>query len=120
MRKRLPLLAGSLLLALTLGACAGPSGPSGTWGNGVSTDKLPYLQLFDGGLFSGSDGCNRLLGGWKANGDKVTFGPVSSTQASCPDVDTWLSKAATASIDGNTLTVFDQGGTKLGTLDRQG
>jgi copper homeostasis protein (lipoprotein) len=34
---------------------------------------------------SGSSGCNRLVGGYELNGDKLTFGQMASTRMACPD-----------------------------------
>jgi hypothetical protein len=38
----------------------------------------------------------------------------------CQGVDEWLNKAATASADGDVLTVKNTRGSKIGTLDRNG
>ena len=49
----------------------------------------PYL-LFDpadGGRLSGSDGCNRLIGGYTLTGDRITFGRLGSTMMLCPKGD---------------------------------
>ncbi len=34
---------------------------------------------------SGSGGCNRLVGGWKVNGDHIIFGQMASTMMACAD-----------------------------------
>ncbi len=127
--KRLAALAGSLLLALTISSCGATTGPVGTWGDGYNTDKQPYLELalaaekdasFDqAGFVSGSDGCNRLSGQWfMAKGD-LSFQQLGGTHMACENVETWLSKAATATIDGDVMTVHDAEGKDLGTLDRR-
>ncbi len=127
--KRLAALAGSLLLALTISSCGAATGPAGTWGNGYNTDKQPYLELAlvaekdasyeQAGFATGSDGCNRLSGQWFQAEGKLTFQQLGSTLMSCDGVDTWLSKAASATIDGDVMTVHDASGTSLGTLDRR-
>ena len=38
----------------------------------------------------------------------------------CEGVDTWLSKAATGNVSGDTMTVLDDGGSTIGTLKRSG
>ena len=48
----------------------------------------------------------------------LTFENVASTLMACADVDTWLSALDTATIDGSTMTVFDESGDEIGTLER--
>ncbi len=120
MRRRMPLgrglaIAGVLALALT--GCAGNgSDVHGTWGEKV--DAKPYLELSDDGSVAGSDGCNRMTGTFTVDGDTVTFGQLASTLMACEGVDTWLSKAETATVDSDTMTVFNTKGDEIGTLDR--
>ncbi|MGN0065871.1 MAG: META domain-containing protein [Nocardioides sp.] len=90
---------------------------AGTWG--APEDEQPYLELAEDGNVTGSDGCNRLMSAWEADGATVTFEAVASTRKACPDVDTWLSGMATATVDGDTLTVLDKDGGEIGTLARQ-
>jgi heat shock protein HslJ len=115
--------AGFLGLALVLGgvAACGDSGSDeasavGTWG---STEAMqPNLEIAEDGTVSGTDGCNQLSGSWEETDDGVTFGPFAATQMICGDVDTWLSSAASATVDGDELVVKDQSGTEIGTLER--
>ncbi len=44
---------------------------------------------------SGTDGCNRLKGGWKQDGEAVSFTAVAGTQMRRIGVDTWSWKADT-------------------------
>lgn len=115
-------------VALTLTACANGGGsasptpsPSaqatGTWGDSVS-ESSPYLTLGSDGKVSGSDGCNRILGTWKAAGERIDFGDVATTRMACQGVDTWLSGMASATVDGDQMTVQDADGKTLGTLAR--
>lgn len=127
--KRLAALAGSLLLALTISSCGAATGPVGTWGEGYNTDKKPYFEMslaaendasFDqAGFVTGSDGCNRITGQWYLVEDELTFQQLSGTMMACDNIDTWLSKAAGASIKGDVMTVTDAKGAVLGTLDRR-
>ena len=119
-------LSGTILLAATLlTACAGnpggeptePVDPVGTWGDAATADE-PSLVLGDDGALTGTDGCNRLIGTWAAEADTVTFVEVASTRMMCEGVDTWLSALATGTVDGDTLTVFDESGEEIGTLER--
>ncbi|MFF9564573.1 META domain-containing protein [Leifsonia sp. NPDC014704] len=106
---------------LLLAGCAGtPSGQAvvGRWGS-TSTGQ-PNLDIENDGTFSGSDGCNTLSGKGQIEGDEITFGPIASTLMACENVDTWLSKAATGNVSGDTMTVLDDGGSTIGTLNRSG
>ncbi|MGA7206266.1 MAG: META domain-containing protein [Specibacter sp.] len=126
--KRVLALAGSLILAFTMSACGASSGPVGTWGDGHNTDKQPYLELSlaaeqtgdQAGYVTGSDGCNRISGQWMYAAGELTFPQLGSTQIGCKDVNTWLSKAKGAKLDGNVLTITDATGAPIGTLKRQG
>ena len=89
--------------------------------------SIPYLShllgvsslvLADDGALTGTDGCNRLVGTWTADADTIAFVDVASTRMACEGVDTWLSGLATGTIADETLTVFDESGEKIGTLER--
>ena len=90
---------------------------AGTWGDADDTTQ-PSLELAEDGTLSGTDGCNQLSGQWTENGVDLTFENVASTMMACADVDTWLSALDTATIDGSTMTVFDESGDEIGTLER--
>ena len=110
-----------LAAMLVLSGCAGtPSGAAvvGMWGSTASGQ--PNLNIEDDGTFSGSDGCNQLSGQGQIDGDEITFGAIASTTKACEGVDTWLGKAATGNVSGDTMTVLDDGGTTIGTLKRSG
>jgi heat shock protein HslJ len=127
--KRLAALAGSLLLALTISSCGAASGPVGTWGDGYNTDKKPYFEMAlaadkdpsfeQAGFVTGSDGCNRLSGQWFLVEGELTFQQLGGTKMTCDGIDTWLSTAASATIDGDVMTIKDASGRTLGTLDRR-
>lgn len=125
--KRVLALAGILGLAFTMSACGNETGAVGTWGDGYKADKQPYLQLAlaaeqnndSAGYLTGSDGCNRIQGQWLYQGGKLTFPQISATQLKCDGVDTWLSKAASATLDNNTLVLHDSAGKDIGSLDRR-
>ena len=92
---------------------------AGTWGDTTDSTQ-PSLELEEDGTLTGTDGCNRLNGEWVENGVDLTFENVATTLMACPDVDTWLSGLDTATIDGTTMTVHDESGDEIGTLDRTG
>jgi heat shock protein HslJ len=111
------LVAGIALAALT--GCSGPALKSftGSWGQTVKGQ--PNLTITDDGSFQGTDGCNRLTGKGSVSGDSFNFGPIASTMMACSDVDTWLSQAHTAKVDGTVLVVYGNSGDKIGTLAKQ-
>ncbi|MDF2992947.1 MAG: hypothetical protein K0S37_3461 [Microbacterium sp.] len=112
-----------LAAALTLTACGSPSSSEsspgiseridGTWGD----TSAHHLVLSDGTL-KGSDGCNGMTGAYTTDGREivVTLGPALAR--GCLNVDTWLSNIATATVSGDTLTVFNRAGELIGTLPR--
>lgn len=95
-----------ILLALPLSACVALSSLSSTspqslegimWTavsiNGKPVEAFPnqeppHLVFFETSAsevrVSGSDGCNRLIGTCKFNGEKLTFSPMGSTMMACP------------------------------------
>lgn len=113
-------LSAVFLTAVSLAACssAGKSSVVGTWGAPDDSGE-PSLTLESDGRLFGTDGCNRMTGSYEADGAELTFGPIATTMMYCEGVDTWLSTANSASVSGATLTLFDQSGTQIGTLDRQ-
>lgn len=117
-RLRAALGAAALIAAaLTLSACSAPASVVGTWGDTGAKDK-PSLVFEENGEFHGTDGCNQVGGSWKADGSKIDLGAMRTTLMFCDGVDTWLAGAATATLKGDTLTVNDQGGAEIGTLNR--
>jgi heat shock protein HslJ len=109
----------ALLLPLT--ACV-PSfssavDPVGVWSES-SGDDSPTLSLLEDTTVNGYDGCNQLTGGWEPTDDGVNFKNLASTRMACEGVDDWLSRAASAEIAYDTMTVLDENGDELGTLKR--
>ncbi|WP_456824234.1 META domain-containing protein [Cellulomonas sp. P5_E12] len=90
---------------------------TGEWSQPKS-EPLVYLELIEAGTVSGSDGCNQLNGTWKIDGSTIEFGPFAATMMACDGVDTWLSGASSATVSGDVLTVLDDGGKKIGTLEK--
>jgi len=133
MRHTKPTLAASLaaagaVTALLLGGCAPaapgvPGAPSGgfvgTWSaEPPAKGKTPTLNLSADGGLGGDDGCNTLGGSWAQDGDGIEFRELFGTQMYCEGVDDWLREAATAQLDGDVLTVFDEDGDAIGELHR--
>ena len=112
-------LAVTAVAAATLLAGCSSSGSSFTGNWGQVAAGQPSLTIHADGSFSGTDGCNPLKGKGTISGDTFTFGPFASTLKACEGVTPWLNLADTAKVDGNTLTVYRSGGTKIGTLDKR-
>lgn len=115
-------LAAALLVVASLASCAdgaASEAPSveGTWGD-TGDSSAPSLEFAPGGRVSGTDGCNDMMGTWAQDGTTVTLDEMTSTLIGCPDVETWLSDAATAELDGETLELFASDATPIGTLQR--
>ncbi|WP_051640072.1 META domain-containing protein [Cellulomonas sp. URHE0023] len=125
-------VARSILLVAFVGAaltaCSSDDSSSGSTlssgdvtGQWVESDSDPVvkLELKDDGSVSGSDGCNQLNGTWTIDGSDIKFGAFAATMMACADVDTWLSGASTATVDGDAMTVLGDSGKEIGTLDKQ-
>ena len=78
--------------------------------------KLAFTMDFP--LVSGSDGCNAIDTTWTVEGDEITIEPFATTQKACPG-DQWLSKASTATIDGEVMTFKDDQGSVIGGLEKE-
>lgn len=115
---RLRQLGVAVIASAALAGCAGQGGaePVGTWGE--EADGQPQLVLAEDGTLSGTDGCNRLMGTWEADGDTVTFGETASTRMYCEGVDDWLLGLSSATISGSTMTVLDADGATIGKLEK--
>ena len=118
-----------VLLAVAGGVLAGCASSSGSGaelsdsdvaGKWVQTDSKPpvYLELGEDGALSGSDGCNQLSGTWQVEGTEVDFSELAATMMACEDVDTWLSGADSATVDGDEMTILGEGDKKIGTLEK--
>jgi copper homeostasis protein (lipoprotein) len=83
--------------------------------------RRAYLVLDEAAhRLAGSGGCNRLLGGFEREGDRLRFSQVASTMMACPDgMDTEaaftkaLSHVATWRVLGRTLEFYDSEGRRV-------
>jgi heat shock protein HslJ len=80
---------------------------------------VPVTAQFENGEITGNAGCNNYFGGYQADGDAITIGPLGATRAFCVSIqdqeDRYLALLQTATsyaIDGSTLTL-SEGGTTL-------
>ncbi|WAP52148.1 META domain-containing protein [Arthrobacter sp. ATA002] len=116
------MVAAALLATGALASCADSPGsgtPSveGSWGD-TSNSSAPSLDFASDGRVNGTDGCNHMMGSWTQDGSSVVLSDMATTLVACMDVDTWLSAAATAEVNGDTLELFDGDGEPIGTLQR--
>jgi copper homeostasis protein (lipoprotein) len=89
--------------------------------------REPHLILRpEAGRLAGFGGCNRLLGGYRVDGERIELGPVASTMMACPDgMDTEaalvdaLERAASWGIVGEHLELFDADGSRLARFERR-
>jgi heat shock protein HslJ len=111
----------AIAAAIGLAGCATAAGGdvTGVWGT-PNEKGTPSLELASDKSVSGTDGCNRLAGTWTLRGDTIEFGAFASTLMACEGVDTWLSGAKSATVSGSTMTVQDDSGAEIGTLERGG
>ena len=127
-------ITGSMLVA-----CSGTASASltGTWklvSYGSSTGPTPVEPNTDASLvfdvdgkFNGNVGCNGFGGDYKADGDTITFGPITSTMMACADpimeqegtVFNVFTNSATFKVDGNTLTVTSADGESVVVFERK-
>jgi len=113
------LLLGPLLL-LALAACsgAGTSDHSLEGKFGGASAENPFIVFSADGTMSGNDGCNNFTGRWERDAHEVHLDVGAMTLMACPDVDTWLSRAAHGTLEDSTLTLRDAQDRTLGSLER--
>jgi heat shock protein HslJ len=128
------LLAGLLALSTAVSAAEDSGGTPGLEGidwrllqyragevmhDAVGGEQTTAVLRFDEGRMSGSGGCNRLMGAYRLDGNKLSFEPrVASTMMACPApqmeqesalVDA-IGRAASFAIEGKELRVSDANG----------
>ena len=121
--KRIAALALAISAGLGLAGCAATPGQEGSavvgqWG-GVP-DGSPVLVFTPEGTFTGNDGCNTLGGSWKQDGGRIVLEDMTMTLMACEGLDTWLSSASSATLEGMNLRVFDAQRAEIGVLAHQG
>lgn len=137
---RMSLAGAALAAAFLFSGCASPGGDSdrgaspeptetakaltsstlvGTWGS--TDEQQPYLLFDEDGSITGSDGCNRIGGGWEMDGDTVVLSNLVGTLMACDGVDQWLREATSARLvsgEEDELQIFDRDNSEIGTLER--
>ena len=123
MRRAGPPLLLALVAGLGLAGCGAGGGAAdepvadvaGVWGI-QDTEGITSIELAEDGTVSGTDGCNRVTGTWEQDGTQLAFGPWATTRMACPSVDTWLSLAVKATLEGENLVFVEQNAVEIGTL----
>lgn len=111
-------LSAALTGLLAFSACSsGDASVVGAWG-APDTRGEPSLVFEQDGSYSGNDGCNNVGGRWSEDGDSIDLGNMHSTLMYCEGVDTWLGLARSAELSGDALTLLDEDGGEIGTLQR--
>ena len=68
--------------------------------------------MAEGHKVQGSAGCNRMMGTYELDGNKLKFGPLATTRMACPALQTetaFLKALATTTryeVSGSSLTLF--------------
>ena len=128
------------LAGIMLTACSGSASASlaGTWkliSYGPPANPVPAVKDVDtsvsfgeDGTISGNVGCNNFGGDYKVSGDKIIFGPISSTLMMCADtaigdqetaVFNSLTETVTFALNGATLTITSSDGGSVIVLARK-
>ncbi len=110
--------------ALLASACVQPSGAGesveerviGQWGD--DDGASPWLRFDEGGVLTGSDGCNWLSGEWDVEGGRIEAPAIVRTEMWCEDRTQWMGGLHTMEVHGDELVVFDADGERLGSLPR--
>lgn len=79
--------------------------------------REPHIVLDAENRVSGSDGCNRMMGSYTLDGNKLTLGQMAGTKMACMDgmeqsaaFNEALTKVATYSLKGDQLDLQDNSG----------
>lgn len=138
MRTRILLTLGAVGLAVAvLAGCATGAGPAddatagpapaepadlvGTWVVDATypVHIQPFLTIVADGTWTGSDGCNGVQGTWELGAGgalTTTAGPHTMIYCDGKDLPALFDAAATAAVDGDTLTLQDAAGEVTATL----
>lgn len=95
----------------------------GTWTAGSADRKpsRPFLTLHADGTYTSSNGCADDRGRWRllpGNGLLSTGGIDITPACDAIEVPDWFLSARSVTVDGDRLTLFDQHGSALGSLQR--
>ncbi len=88
----------------------------------LASSSRPLTVRFEGGRISGFSGCNRFVGGYALDRDRVTIGPLAGSMMACGEQATALEKAVLGglagthrfAVAGGSLTLTAESGAVLG------
>jgi heat shock protein HslJ len=69
--------------------------------------QRPVTLRFESGRLTGFAGCNNFSGSYQLDGDRLTIGPVASTQMACPEPDSSIENAFHVLLAGTLRYVVD-------------
>jgi len=87
----------------------------------IAGEREPHLVLHsEDRRVAGSGGCNRLIGGYTLDGERLSFSQVAGTMMACPDGMQYenafhdaLKRAVSWKIEGERLELFDETGVSV-------
>ena len=85
----------------------------------LDPQRKAYLQFQAGGRVAAWDGCNGMGGGYRLDGDRVSFGPLGGTEKGCSPPGLGepfrgaLINASRLVVAGDRLELFDATGARL-------
>ena len=87
----------------------------------LASTSRPLTVRFEGGRVSGFSGCNRFMGGYSLDRDRVTIGPLAGSMMACGEQATAVEKAVLGAlagthrigVDGDRLTLTSGTGASL-------
>lgn len=118
---------------IALCVCATPAfAEAGTlsgsaWVMAGAGKRAPSINFAAGGKVAGSGGCNRFFGGYRQDGEALTFSTLGSTRMTCPPevmkteqaFFNMLKAVRSAKEDGSRLVLRDGAGKELARLSRR-
>lgn len=88
--------------------------------------REPYLEFGANGRLAGSDGCNRVMGSYAVEGNRISFGPLAGTRMACPGTEEVVNRFHAAlkgtghwDIRDGRLEFFGATGKPLAVLERR-
>jgi len=95
--------------------------PAADGSQAMADPAVRTTALFQGGVLSGSGGCNQYSAAYQLSGDKLTIGPPAGTLMACPDPAgaqeqayfAALPNTASYAVSRGTLTLYNGSGTAI-------
>jgi heat shock protein HslJ len=122
------LLSSAVLLAFGAShAFAGPKLEGTSWVMSSAGKRVPSISFGADGKVAGSGGCNRFFGGYRQDGEALSFSTLGSTRMACPQevmrkeqaFFALLKAVRSAKVEGAKLVLRDGAGKALARLSRR-